>query len=163
MEKCLNEKYDLIKLLESQLTTSPANNSTDNCEIEILVEKESLDTTNEEIIEKYTNLGTEYECPNDVITEIDDDSPVSSLTENEESSSAPTASKTTEEIEETYSLLSMESSSTSEASNSHEAMASFLKYKRIREKSLEKARKSGATQQSKDDSFYEVFNTVHYF
>ncbi len=174
LEKCLKEKENLIKVLENQLTTVYPDHSINDREIKILVEERGDNETKtymleEETIEQYANLGTEYESQNQTITEIEDDeefSIISSITDNE----ILPQKNVRKETEDNNSLMSLESSNTSENSNSHEVMASFLRYKRIREKALEKSKnKSGAAatealqQEYTDDSFNEVFNTIHYF
>ena len=75
----------------------------------------------------------------------------------------------TEEIEESCSIYSFESSDSSSSSNTtnSEAMGSFLKYKKIREKSLaERASSSGSSSsdavKTRND-FRKIFNTIHYF
>ena len=78
----------------------------------------------------------------------------------------------TEEIEETCSIYSFESSDSSSSSNTthSEAMSNFLKYKKIREKSLaERANASSSSGSSNSDAvrtrndFRKIFNTIHYF
>lgn len=83
-----------------------------------------------------------------------------SLVEDTESMDKPV-----EENEDCDSICSIETTS-SEASTSREAMASFLKYKKIRERSLMEKRRNAAganANKNSNDTFNEVFNTVHYF
>ncbi len=172
LEKCLKEKKDLIKILELQLDPVYP----DSREIKILVDRNhDIDNEtktykiDEETIEHYVNLEAEYETLNQVITEIDENeefSMMSSIADNEIQQNKNEKNQTDDNI----SLNSIESSNTSVSTNSHEVMASFLRYKRIREKALEKNKiKSGAAtisakqKEYKDNSFNEVFNTVHYF
>lgn len=169
----MKEKYQMIEVLENQLknlelkqskTQSPTSTMTNVTELS----KITLSEISEEDEEQGQNKKRE-QPKYDILEEYNSQSnSISEATATEslrgEYSASMQKKSQSSEIEDVYSDYSIESSSSSDSnSSSQETMATFLKYKRIREKSLlEKKRKStGALQ--KDNTFNEVFNTIHYF
>ena len=140
----------MIDVLEAQLKSLDLKQQQQQQESQVNVSGTSEETAEVESDEPKYDILEEYNSQSNSVTDGEADR----LSATQEKA----ADKKCQELDDgQYSDVSMESSSSSENSSTQEAMATFLKYKRIREKSLLEKKRKSSTGAAKDSIFNEVF------